>query len=56
LDQVEKVLIERALKRHQGRMSVTCEALGIARKTLYDKIARLDIDASGYRAPAGERP
>jgi len=55
LDQVEKVLIERALKRYQGRMSVTCEALGIARKTLYDKIARLNIDASDYRAPAGER-
>jgi DNA-binding NtrC family response regulator len=56
MDQVEKVLIERALKRHQGRMSVTCEALGIGRKTLYDKIARLHIDASEYRGPSGERP
>ena len=56
MDQVEKVLIERALKRHHGRMSVTCEALGIARKTLYDKIARLHIDVSDYRGPAGERP
>ncbi len=56
MDQVEKVLIERALKRHHGHMSATCEALGIARKTLYDKIARLHIDASGYRGPAGERP
>ena len=49
MEQVEKVLIERALKRHRGRMSVTCEALGIGRKTLYDKIARLHIDASDYR-------
>ncbi|MFL6698257.1 MAG: sigma-54-dependent transcriptional regulator [Vitreoscilla sp.] len=56
MDQVEKVLIERALKRHQGRMSVTCEALGIARKTLYDKIARLHIDVSEYRGASGERP
>jgi DNA-binding NtrC family response regulator len=56
MDQVEKVLIERALKHHQGRMSVTCEALGIARKTLYDKIARLNIDVSGYRGSANERP
>lgn len=56
MDQVEKVLIERALKRHHGRMSVTCEALGIARKTLYDKIARLHIDVSDYRGPTGERP
>ncbi len=50
MDQVEKVLIERALKRHGGRMNVTCEALGIARKTLYDKIARLHIDVDEYRA------
>jgi DNA-binding NtrC family response regulator len=56
MDQVEKVLIERALKRHRGRMGVTCEALGIGRKTLYDKIARLHIDASDYRGPAGEAP
>jgi two-component system C4-dicarboxylate transport response regulator DctD len=49
MDQVERVLIERALKRHQGRMTLTCEALGIARKTLYDKIARLHIDVEGYR-------
>ena len=54
LDQVEKVLIERALKRHQGRMNVTCEALGIARKTLYDKIARLHIDVDDYRGGAGD--
>jgi DNA-binding NtrC family response regulator len=52
MDQVERVLIERALKRHQGRMNLTCEALGIARKTLYDKIARLHIDVEGYRAGA----
>jgi DNA-binding NtrC family response regulator len=56
MDQVEKVLIERALKRHQGRMSTTCEALGIARKTLYDKIARLRIDASHYRCAPGDAP
>jgi len=54
MDQVERVLIERALKRHQGRMSVTCEALGIARKTLYDKIARLHIDVDAYRTGPAE--
>jgi len=50
MDQVERVLIERALKRHQGRINVTCEALGIGRKTLYDKIARLHIDVDAYRS------
>jgi two-component system C4-dicarboxylate transport response regulator DctD len=54
MDQVERVLIERALKRHQGRMNLTCEALGIARKTLYDKIARLHIDVEAYRTGPAE--
>jgi two-component system C4-dicarboxylate transport response regulator DctD len=49
MDQVEKVLIERALKQHGGRMSVACEALGIARKTLYDKLARHGIAVDDYR-------
>ncbi|HEX7639433.1 MAG TPA: sigma-54 dependent transcriptional regulator [Burkholderiaceae bacterium] len=52
MDQVERVLIERALKRHHGRVNLTCEALGIGRKTLYDKIARLHIDVDSYR-PSG---
>jgi two-component system C4-dicarboxylate transport response regulator DctD len=46
---VEKVLIEQALKQHRGRMSATCEALGIGRKTLYDKIARHGIAVEEYR-------
>jgi DNA-binding NtrC family response regulator len=49
MDQVEKVLIEQALKQHRGRMSATCEALGIGRKTLYDKIARHGIAVEEYR-------
>ena len=53
VDQFEKVLIEQALKAHKGRMSSACEALGIARKTLYDKIARHGIVADDFR-PAAE--
>jgi two-component system C4-dicarboxylate transport response regulator DctD len=53
MDQVEKVLIEQALKQHRGRMSAACEALGIGRKTLYDKLARHGIAADDYRI-AGE--
>ena len=49
MDQVEKALIEQALKAHRGRMSAACEALGIARKTLYDKLARYGIDVDAYR-------
>jgi two-component system C4-dicarboxylate transport response regulator DctD len=50
MDQVEKVLIEQALKAQKGNMSAACEALGIARKTLYDKIARHGIVVDEYRS------
>ncbi|NRF70246.1 sigma-54-dependent Fis family transcriptional regulator [Aquincola sp. S2] len=55
MDQVEKALIEQSLKAHRGVISATCEALGIARKTLYDKLARHGIVADEFRGgPAGE--
>jgi DNA-binding NtrC family response regulator len=56
VDQFEKVLIEQALKAHRGRMSSACEALGIARKTLYDKIARHGIVVDEFRPAAEARP
>jgi len=49
MDQVEKVLIEQALKAHKGNVSATCEALGIGRKTLYDKFTRHQINADDFR-------
>jgi DNA-binding NtrC family response regulator len=49
LEQVEKVLIEQALKAQRGNISAACEALGIGRKTLYDKLARLGVSADDYR-------
>ena len=54
MDQVEKVLIEQALKAHRGRMIAACETLGIARKTLYDKIARHAIVVDDYCAAPAE--
>ena len=53
LDLVEKVLIEQALKHHNGRASVVCEVLGIGRKTLYDKLHKHNIEISGYREITG---
>lgn len=49
MDQVEKVLIEQALRQHRGNVSVTAEALGMGRKTLYDKLGRHAIDADSFR-------
>ena len=56
IELVEKVLIEQALKRHQGRISNAMQALGLARKTLYDKLQRHGIDPDRYRQTGRQKP
>jgi DNA-binding NtrC family response regulator len=51
MDMVEKSLIEQALKLHNGRPLPVCGALGIAKKTLYDKLHRHGIAIDDYRPP-----
>jgi two-component system C4-dicarboxylate transport response regulator DctD len=50
MDQVEKALIEQALRQHRGHATQTSDALGIGKKTLYDKLARHGIAIDGFRA------
>ena len=38
LQEQEKILIEKALQRHQGRRKDAAEELGISERTLYRKI------------------
>ena len=38
LQEQEKILIEKALKRHQGRRKDAADELGISERTLYRKI------------------
>jgi DNA-binding NtrC family response regulator len=54
LDVVEKALIEQALKQYGGRAALVCTALGIAKKTLYDKVHRHGIVLEDFRLPSGE--
>lgn len=49
LEQMEKHLIEQALQKYASRMADVCGALGIPRKTLYDKMKRLKIDPAVFR-------
>ncbi|KVQ19996.1 sigma-54-dependent transcriptional regulator [Burkholderia ubonensis] len=45
----ERVCIEEALRNAGGQVIRAAEALGLPRKTLYDKITRHGIDATVYR-------
>jgi DNA-binding NtrC family response regulator len=51
LDAVERALVEQALREHAGRPQAVCDALGIGRKTLYDKLHKHGIAIEAFRAP-----
>ena len=53
MDMIEKTLIEQTLKQYQGRPLLVCEALGIGKKTLYDKLHRHGITIDDYRPGTG---
>ena len=55
LAKFEENLIRDALQRHGGRVSQALAELGVPRKTLYDKIARLGIDVAEIRRSAAGR-
>ncbi len=44
LSSFERLLIQRTLAENEGRLKPTYEALGISRKTLYDKIRKHGLD------------
>ena len=49
MDMVEKLLIEEALSDQFGRVVNVADALGLPRKTLYDKLKRHGIDPADFR-------
>jgi two-component system C4-dicarboxylate transport response regulator DctD len=49
MDMVERLLIAKALKEAHGHVINTADALGLPRKTLYDKMKRHGLSASDYR-------
>jgi len=50
METVEKLLLEGALRDHAGRVAAVAEALGLPRKTLYDKLKRHGLDPAAFRA------
>lgn len=51
LDQVEKLMISKAMEQHQGNISRVAAALGLSRAALYRRLER-----HGMHAPAGAEP
>jgi len=48
VERYEAELIREALARHRGDVKATLQALGIPRKTFYDKLQRHGIDRSAF--------
>ena len=49
INRFEKLLIQQELENHLGNMVATCNALGISRKTLYQKIKKYQIDQHSFK-------
>ena len=43
IEEVERILIEKALARHQGNVSHAAQALGLSRSALYRRLAKLGL-------------
>jgi transcriptional regulator with PAS, ATPase and Fis domain len=42
LEDAERLMIEKALERHQGNVSKAAESLGVSRSALYRRLQRLE--------------
>jgi two-component system C4-dicarboxylate transport response regulator DctD len=47
--QFERALIEEVLRRHRGNATAASEALGLPKKTFYDRLHRLNLTAEDFR-------
>ncbi|MBW3535580.1 MAG: sigma 54-interacting transcriptional regulator, partial [Gemmatimonadetes bacterium] len=45
LEEAERVLIEKALERHEGNVSAAADALGLSRSALYRRLQRHDLSS-----------
>jgi two-component system C4-dicarboxylate transport response regulator DctD len=49
LEHIERTLISETLRQQHGDVTLAAQALGIPKQTLYDKLRRLQIDATVFR-------
>ncbi|WP_067221497.1 sigma-54-dependent transcriptional regulator [Marinomonas gallaica] len=50
MERFEKTLLEQELMRQKGSIKDTMDALGLPRKTLYDKMRKYDLDKDLYKS------
>ena len=43
IDEIEKAMIEKSLRHHQGNLSRVAESLGLSRAALYRRLERYGI-------------
>lgn len=53
MEQIERTLLTESLRRQHGDVGQAAKDLGIPKATLYDKLKRMGIDASGFRREEG---
>lgn len=53
LDEAERLMIEKALERHQGNVSKAADALGLSRSALYRRLQRHEIEGSPEGSEGG---
>ncbi|MCC9625826.1 sigma-54 dependent transcriptional regulator [Thalassospira sp. MA62] len=56
VDAFEKGIITQALRDHGGNVTATVAALGLPRKTFYDKLTKFGITPADFRQPRTSRP
>ncbi|MNL71115.1 C4-dicarboxylate transport transcriptional regulatory protein DctD [compost metagenome] len=57
IERYEAEILKEALRAQRGDVKATIEALGIPRKTFYDKLQRHGINRADYAdRPASEKP
>jgi two-component system C4-dicarboxylate transport response regulator DctD len=49
VDRFECSLIEEELRKQQGRVAAAAEALGVPKKTLYDKMRKFNLAGEEFR-------
>jgi transcriptional regulator with PAS, ATPase and Fis domain len=50
LEKTEKNMIEAALSKHAGEINATCHALGISRRSLYDRMVKYRLHKEDFRS------